>query len=304
MTSQALRIEHAGVGIALRRWGHDAPGKPVALLVHGTGFVAEVWDELAAGLAGTHVVYAIDRRGHGRSDKPGPDGYRFDDFASDVIGVLQALDLSQVLGVGHSAGATDLLLAAGRRPRGFAGLFAMEPTIMDPRSARPPGTSLGEASQLALQRAPRRRAIFDHPDAARERLRAAESFAHWTSASLSAYLAHGFESLDDGRVRLRCTPEIEAAMLRPIFEAMEQIHAGDPAGNPFLSLAEIACPVRIAAAERSPAIYADMAARARALIPHASQATFAGAGHCVVQEQPQVVLAAVQAFAAEIGRGR
>jgi len=50
-------------------------------------------------------------------------------------------------------------------------------------------------------------------------------------ASLWAYVRHGFETRPDGRVRLLCRPEIEAAMLRPIFEAMTQIYTGDDPGN-------------------------------------------------------------------------
>ena len=33
--------------IALARWGEDGSRKPRALLAHGTGFVAEVWDDVA-----------------------------------------------------------------------------------------------------------------------------------------------------------------------------------------------------------------------------------------------------------------
>jgi len=47
------------------RWGDS--GKPPALLVHGTGFVTDVWDEVARELASTYTVYALDRRGHGAS---------------------------------------------------------------------------------------------------------------------------------------------------------------------------------------------------------------------------------------------
>jgi hypothetical protein len=46
-------------------------------------------------------------------------------------------------------------------------------------------------------------------------------------------------------------PEIESAMLRPIYAAMEQIYTGDARGNPFAWLSKIECPVRIATAEKS-----------------------------------------------------
>ena len=52
--------------------------------MHGTGFVAEVWDDVARELAADYTVYALDRRGHGESHKPAADRYHFQDFAEDV----------------------------------------------------------------------------------------------------------------------------------------------------------------------------------------------------------------------------
>ena len=40
-----------------------------------------------------------------------------------------------------------------------------------------------------------------------------------------------------------------------------------------------------------------MADRAAALIPHASRWTFDGVGHCVAQEAPKLMVAALRAFA-------
>jgi len=58
-----LSIGSAEDRIALVRWGDG--DKPPALLLHGTGFCADVWDELARDLASNYAVYALDRRGHG-----------------------------------------------------------------------------------------------------------------------------------------------------------------------------------------------------------------------------------------------
>ena len=114
-------------------------------------------------------------------------------------------------------------------------------------------------------------------------------------------MEHGFAAQQDGRVRLLCTPELESAILRPIFEAMEQVYTGDARGNPFAWLSEIACPVRVATAEKSWTIYKEMAARAVALMPAASETTFEGIGHCVGQEAPELLLTALKAFEAEAG---
>ncbi|WP_245269371.1 alpha/beta fold hydrolase [Bradyrhizobium japonicum] len=272
------------------QWGER--GKPPALLVHGTGFVADVWDEVARGLASTYTVYALDRRGHGASHKPA--SFHFLDFAEDVCRVIDTLDLRDAYGIGHSAGATDLLLAAKLRPGRFTRLFVMEPTVMDPRAARSGG--LDEDSLSRVQGARRRRVEFESAAAVYERYRTSPAFADWTETSLWAYVRHGFVPLDDGRVRLCCTPEIEAAMLRPIYEAMTQVYLGDTRGNPFGSLTEIDCPVRVTTAANSWPIYWEMARRAVSLMPRASELVFDNAGHCVAQERPGAVVQAVREF--------
>jgi pimeloyl-ACP methyl ester carboxylesterase len=294
-----MTIGPAEARIALARWGDD--GKPPALLMHGTGFVAEVWDDVARELAHDYTVYALDRRGHGDSHKPAADRYHFQDFAADVCAVIETLGLSNIYGIGHSAGATDLLLAAKLMPARFSRLFVMEPTVMDPHAARPEGTGLSDFAKGAVQGVLRRQAEFDSPEAVFLRYQAAPAFTKWTESSLRAYVKHGFAEQADGKVRLRCTPEIESAVLLPIFEAMEQVYTGDARGNPFAWLSEIECPVRVATAEHSWSIYKEMASRTVALIPAASRCTFDGVGHGVAQEAPALLLAALKAFEAETG---
>ncbi|MGY3080826.1 pimeloyl-ACP methyl ester carboxylesterase [Bradyrhizobium sp. LM6.10] len=284
-------IGPADAQIAMLRWGES--GRTPALLLHGTGFVADVWDEVARDLAATYTVYALDRRGHGASHKPG--AYHFLDYAEDVCRVIDALGLRNVYGIGHSAGATDVLLAAKLLPGRFTRLFVMEPTVMDPRAAR--SGELSEDSLSRVQGTLRRRAEFDSADAVFERYRAAPAFADWTETSLRAYVRHGFAPLANGRVQLCCTPEIESAILRPIYQAMEQVYVGDARGNPFTSLSAIDCPVRVTTAAKSGPIYKEMASRAVSLIPRVSTLTFDGAGHCVAQEAPAVVVKAVREFA-------
>ena len=290
-----LWVDHAGGRIALARWGEADSSKPPALLVHGTGFVAEVWDEVAREMASKYTVYGIDRRGHGASHKPSAEHYHFLDFASDICAVVEALELTDIFGVGHSAGATDLLLAAKLKPRRFQLLFVMEPTVMDPRAVNA-GAALSDNGRAYAQGVLRRQREFDSAAAAFQRFRAAPAFAEWSERALWAYVRHGFKVQPDGRVRLLCAPETEAAMLGPIFEAMEQVYAGDERGNPFGWLSGIECPVRVATAEKSWPIYKEMAARAVALIPGASQWTFEGVGHCVAQEAPGNVIEALKAF--------
>ena len=54
-----ISVGPVGEHIALARWGEDGSGKPPALLLHGTGFVAEVWDEVARELAAIGLLEGV-----------------------------------------------------------------------------------------------------------------------------------------------------------------------------------------------------------------------------------------------------
>ena len=89
------------------------PGRP-ALLLHAWGLDSRMWEPLVPRLrrAGLRPVL-VDRRGHGRSDRPA-DGYDLDALAGDVERVVSALDLRDVLLVGHSFGGTEAVRVAAR----------------------------------------------------------------------------------------------------------------------------------------------------------------------------------------------
>lgn len=291
------RVGSAGREIEVVRWMAAGEPKPPALLIHGTGFAAEVWDQLAQPLSATHSVIAIDRRGHGHSHKPAVDHYHFLDFAHDLCAVIEALGLTDIYGIGHSAGATDLLLAAQRMPDRFRQIFAMEPTAMRPPAELANVAAAREHYRGALEATARRRVEFESATIAYERFRSRPAFANWTEPALWSYLRSGFEALPDGKLRLLCTPEIEVAILKPIFEAMANVYQGDERGQPFDRFKYVACPVRISTSERSTPIYKRMASVAYELLPNASLTHFARVGHCAVQEAPDLVLTALRRFA-------
>ena len=83
------------------------PGRPV-VLIHGWPLSAESWSEQVAPLsAAGYRVVSYDRRGFGRSDKPGK-GYDYDTLAEDLSEVLEELDLSDVTLVGFSMGGGEV----------------------------------------------------------------------------------------------------------------------------------------------------------------------------------------------------
>jgi len=88
-------------------------GAPV-VLIHGWPLSGASWEkQTAAPLAAGHRVITYDRRGFGRSSKPGT-GYNYDAFAADLNTVLTTLDLTNVALVGFSMGTGEVTRYLGK----------------------------------------------------------------------------------------------------------------------------------------------------------------------------------------------
>jgi non-heme chloroperoxidase len=117
-----------GCDLFFSDWG-ERGGRPV-VLVHAWGLSSDMWDHqlpdlVEAGRRG--VVY--DRRGHGRSDRPGG-GYDLDTLADDLAAVLDHLDLTNVVLVGHSMGACEVVRYITRHgSTRVTGLVLSAPTL-------------------------------------------------------------------------------------------------------------------------------------------------------------------------------
>ena len=79
-------------------------GKPV-ILIPGWSQTAEEWKFQITHLADTHRVFAMDMRGHGRSEKP-DHGYRIARLAADLHDLIRVHGLRDVTLVGHSMGSS------------------------------------------------------------------------------------------------------------------------------------------------------------------------------------------------------
>lgn len=265
--------------------------RPVAVLLHGTAYLAQVWNAVLPSLADSYTVMAIDRRGHGESAKPEQD-YDFEYFADDLVAVIDHFDIRGGFGIGHSAGGTDVLLAAARRPDAFARMFVVEPTAMLPGDDDAAETPLGELSRGALDKIRMRRNRFSDTQDALTRLRRVPAFAGWQEPLMSVFIEHGLEPDDGSSVKLRCAPRVEAAMLTPIFRVMETSYRRSAI---FASLTDITVPVGIGRCEHSGFLYPPMADAVQKLIPAATEHKFT-TGHCVAQQDPDAFAAAVLAF--------
>ena len=82
-------------------------GSPV-VLIHGWPLSSASWEKQTAALLTTgHRVITYDRRGFGRSSRPGI-GYDYDTFAADLDKLLKKLKLKKVALVGFSMGSGEV----------------------------------------------------------------------------------------------------------------------------------------------------------------------------------------------------
>ena len=84
-------------------------GMPI-LLVHGFPFDNRIWAAQLGELGATYRVIAPDLRGFGQSAAP-DNGYSMDDFAADLVMLLDRLGIERAVWVGHSMGGYITLAA-------------------------------------------------------------------------------------------------------------------------------------------------------------------------------------------------
>jgi non-heme chloroperoxidase len=99
-----------GTRLFYKDWG---TGQPI-LFAHGWPLSSDAWDQqmLFFGQNGFRVI-AHDRRSHGRSDQTW-DGNNMDRYADDLSELIEALDLRDVILVGHSTGGGEVAHYIGR----------------------------------------------------------------------------------------------------------------------------------------------------------------------------------------------
>ncbi|SHE68035.1 alpha/beta fold hydrolase [Streptoalloteichus hindustanus] len=127
-------------------WERAGSGDPV-VLVHGSWDDRRSWDRVVPALARAHSVVRYDRRGHSESTAPPGQGSIVED-AEDLLAVVDALAGGRAHLVGHSYGASVVLLAAARRPSAVRSVTAHEPPLFallreDPAAAAPLAEAAG-----------------------------------------------------------------------------------------------------------------------------------------------------------------
>src|SRR5674536_360332 len=119
-------------------WGS---GQPV-VFSHGWPLSSDAWEDQMLFLSSRgYRCIALDRRGHGRSSQPW-NGNDMDSYADDLAALVEALDLTNVVHIGHSTGGGEVARYIGRHGTkrvAKAVLIGAVPPLMLKTEANPNG---------------------------------------------------------------------------------------------------------------------------------------------------------------------
>jgi len=124
--------ETNGISVHYLRTGGD---KPPLILLHGLTGNGACWTPLARSLEKEYDVVMPDARGHGNSSTP-LHGYRYEDHAADVMGLIRGLGLSAPILLGHSMGGMTAAVVAGLAAKSIRGVILADPTFLSAERQR------------------------------------------------------------------------------------------------------------------------------------------------------------------------
>jgi pimeloyl-ACP methyl ester carboxylesterase len=176
----------------------DYPDGPrTLLLIPGMTSNASVFQGLIeAGLRSTLRVLAVDLRGRGLSDKP-RSGYGMADYAVDVLGLLDALELQQVVLGGHSYGGVVAMYMAAHYPDRISKLVLIDAAAWVPSNGL-------QQIQAAVDRLGK---VWPSWEAYLEAMKQMPFYQGWWDPTIEAYYRADVEIRADGTVKPRTLPE-------------------------------------------------------------------------------------------------
>lgn len=199
-------LDIGDVELSIIEWA--GTGDPI-LLLHATGFHSRCWNQVVKHLPGRHI-YAVDLRFHGASGHTGETDWRV--MAEDIRLLIEKLNLTRLVGVGHSIGGHLIARAAAQAPGRFKHLVLIDPVIMSPeRYAQFQMFSGG--LQAKDHPVSRRKNQWRDAQEMYERFQGRAPFNTWQSAVLRDYCDYALRPADDDELRqLACDPINEAGI--------------------------------------------------------------------------------------------
>jgi pimeloyl-ACP methyl ester carboxylesterase len=257
-TARRRSVVVGGLRLSFLEWGNT--GHPVLCFLHGGSAHAHWFDFVAPAFADRFHVIALDQRGHGESQWADPPAYGTENFAADLLGLLDALGLERVALIGHSMGGHNAMSFSAWHPARVSALV-----IVDSRPVIP-------TDRLDRLRRRGERTLRPYPS----REAAAQSFRlvpRETNAdpALLAHLGENGVVERNGAWVYRFDPASNAER-RPV--------------DAWTLLDRITAPTLIARGELSPVLPRDMADKLRSAIRGATLVEIPASYHHLVLDNP------------------
>jgi len=240
-------------------------GMPLAVFIHGAGFDHTAWALQSRWLAfrGWNVL-AVDLPGHGRSAGPALDS--IDGMAQWVLALIAASGAEQVALIGHSMGSLIALEAAALAPQRVQRLL-----LVGAAAAMPVHPDLLAAAQA------------NHPDA----IAMVNIWGHGYRAGLGGSAAPGLWMTGSGaRILARAQPGV----------LHRDLAACNAYSGALTAAAKIKSSTLILAGERDQMTPLKGARQLTSAIANARLVTVPAAGHMLMVESPDELLAAMRSL--------
>jgi pimeloyl-ACP methyl ester carboxylesterase len=276
-------VEAGGLRVHLAEAGPD-DGEPLVLL-HGWPEHWFAWRRIIPAFAETRHVVCPDLRGHGWTDAP-PGSYDKEQFATDLIAVLDALGLERVDLVAHDWGAFAGFLACLRAPDRFSRFVAMSmvhPWFRAPRNL----DTLGRVGYQFLLATPvvGEQVLRHVPAFVRTVFRRGSATWVWSEEELDAFVAQFSEP-----ERARATVSLYRTF---------QLKEAPAIARGRYSASRLTVPTLLLYGDKDPVLGERWMRGAGEHADDIRLQVVSGAGHFLPEEKPQEIAERVAAFVAE-----
>ena len=204
--AREFRVEIGDIELSLLEWAGS--GDPI-LLLHATGFHSRCWTQVVKRLPNRHI-YAVDLRFHGRSESKGVPDWQL--MAADIQLLIAQLQLTRLVGVGHSIGGHLIARAAANAPERFKHLVLIDPVIMSAQRYAQFQTYSGHL-QARDHPVSKRKNQWRDAQEMYERFKGKVPFNTWQPAVLRDYCDYALRPQDANALQqLACDPINEASI--------------------------------------------------------------------------------------------
>lgn len=247
-------------------------GKPPLLFCNGFNCGQSVWHFLAPALAEHYQLVFFDQVGVGKSDRRfcnSPRYHTLNGFVQDMLEICQALQLRDVIVVGHSAGALVAMLAAIQAPEVIAKtvLLAASPRYLNTLDYYG-GFAEKDLSDMLVEMG--------------------ANYQAWAYTFATMMIGH-YHASELSHELLECASQADPAMAKRI---VQLVFLGDYRAE----VPKLRQPTLLLQCLDDPAVPEEVSQYLLQHLPHATLVNLPVSGHCPHLTAPAEVLAAMQQF--------